>query len=155
MRSTRTSVPSSRSGLTLWSGWVVWRTGHRLGDAVSGHGPDADRIADGERDWTVPLATLLFAGGYAVLGALLTLAGDARTAPDGSRAVLVALTLAVLVGGPAIATGSGPHAGAHGHRRGDLRGSRPSRLPLRSRLWASPATRGTPRSLHDKADAVP
>ena len=94
-------------GLTLWSGWVVWRAAHRLGDAVSGHGPDADRIADGERDWTVPMATLLFAGGYAVLAGVLTAAGDAGTAPDGSRAVLGALAMAVLVGGPAIATGSG------------------------------------------------
>ncbi len=93
-------------GLTLLSAWALWRVGHRLGDAVSGHGPDADRIADGERDWTVPGATLLFAGGYAVTAALLAAAGDAA-APSGGRAVAGALLLAVLVGGPAVATGSG------------------------------------------------
>ncbi len=94
-------------GLTLLSAWAVWRVGHRLGDAVSGHGPDADRIADGERDWTVPGATLLFAVGYAVGAALLATAGDAATAPSDGRAVAGALLLAVLVGGPAVATGSG------------------------------------------------
>ncbi len=94
-------------GLTLLSAWMVWRAGLRLGDAVSGHGPDADRIADGERDWTVPGATLLFAAGYAVSAALLATAGDAATAPSGGRAVVGALLLAVLVGGPAVATGSG------------------------------------------------
>lgn len=94
-------------GLTLLSAWMVWRAGLRLGDAVSGHGPDADRIADGERDWTVPVATLLFAGGYAVAAAVLSTAGDPATAPSGGRAVAGAILLAALVGGPAVATGSG------------------------------------------------
>ena len=48
-----TAVPL---GLTALCAWAVWRIGHRVGDSVSGHGPDADRIADGERDWTVPVA---------------------------------------------------------------------------------------------------
>ena len=43
-------------GLTAISAWSMWRLGHRVGDAVSGHGPDADRISDGERDFTVPTA---------------------------------------------------------------------------------------------------
>ena len=47
-------------GITLACAWATWRIGHRLGDAISGHGPDAERIADGERDWTVPAAALLF-----------------------------------------------------------------------------------------------
>jgi hypothetical protein len=49
-----TAVPL---GLTLLAGFVVWRLGLRLGDSVSGHGPDADAIADGVRDWTVAAAS--------------------------------------------------------------------------------------------------
>ncbi len=95
-------------GLTLVCGWLVWKVGHRLGDAVSGHGPDADRIADGERDWTVPGATLLFATSYAVAtGLLVSLAGDADIAPGLGRAVLGALVLSLTVGGAAVATASG------------------------------------------------
>ena len=39
--------------------------GRRTGSATRspGHGPDADRIADGERDWTVPVAALVFTSG--------------------------------------------------------------------------------------------
>ena len=59
-----TAVPL---GLTLVCAWTVWRIAHRVGDAISGHGPDADRIADGERDWTVPTAAALFAAGYVVV----------------------------------------------------------------------------------------
>ena len=51
-------------GITLACAWATWRTAYRLGDSVSGHGPDADRIADGERDWTVPVAALVFTSGY-------------------------------------------------------------------------------------------
>lgn len=95
-------------GLTLFCGWVLWRVGHRVGDAVSGHGPDADRIADGERDWTVPGATLLLATAYAVTtGLLVALAGDAESAPGLGRAVLGALVLSLAVGGSAVAVGSG------------------------------------------------
>lgn len=95
-------------GLTLLCGWVVWRVGLRVGDSVSGHGPDADRLADGERDWTVPVATLLFALGYGLVVAVSSsLAGDPTTSPSTVRAVLCAVGLAVLVGGPAIALGSG------------------------------------------------
>ena len=57
-----TAVPL---GLTLLAAVVVWRLGLRLGDSVSGHGPDADAIADGVRDWTVASATGLFTPGYA------------------------------------------------------------------------------------------
>ena len=32
-------------GITLVCGWATWRIGHRLGDSISGHGPDAQRIA--------------------------------------------------------------------------------------------------------------
>lgn len=95
-------------GVTALCGWVIWRLGLRVGDSVSGHGPDADRIADGERDWTVPAATLLFAVGYvAVVWVTASLAGTPDTAPSTTRAVLWSLGLCLLVAGPAIAVGSG------------------------------------------------
>ena len=50
--------------LTALTGWVTWRSARRVGELVSGHGPDAERIADGERDWTVPGAVTLFTCGY-------------------------------------------------------------------------------------------
>ena len=66
-------------GITLACAWATWRTAHRLGDSVSGHGPDADRIADGERDWTVPVAALVFTSGYVATAVLTVHAGvDAR-----------------------------------------------------------------------------
>jgi hypothetical protein len=100
-----TAVPL---GLTVMCAWAVWRIGHRVGDSVSGHGPDADGIADGERDWTVPSAVALFAAGYvAVAVGTLALAGSAATAPSGARVVWWSLLMCVLVGGPAIAIGSG------------------------------------------------
>ena len=39
--------------LTLLCAWATWRVGLRVGDSISGHGPDANGLADGERDWTV------------------------------------------------------------------------------------------------------
>jgi len=95
-------------GITVVCGWSVWRIGHRLGDSISGHGPDAQRIADGERDWTVPAAALLYAAGYvAVAVVTATLATTAATAPDISRVVLWSVLLCGLLGAPAIAIGSG------------------------------------------------
>lgn len=94
-------------GLTLACWWACWRIGLRVGDSVSGHGPDADRIADGERDWTVPAATVLFALGYlAVLVVTLRLVGGDAVV-SGSRAVTWTLVLCLVVAGPAIAGGSG------------------------------------------------
>jgi hypothetical protein len=58
--------------LTMVCAWATWRVGLRVGDSVSGHGPNADAIADGERDWTVPAALALFTLGYALV-ALVTL----------------------------------------------------------------------------------
>jgi hypothetical protein len=95
-------------GITLMCAWAVWRTAHRLGDSVSGHGPDADRIADGERDWTVPAAALLFLVGYLVTAVVVgSVASSAVTRPDISHVVLWSVVLCGLVGAPAIATGSG------------------------------------------------
>jgi Family of unknown function (DUF6350) len=95
-------------GLTLVCAWATWRTAYRLGDSVSGHGPDADRIADGERDWTVPVAALVFTGGYLAVAVLAhTLASTSATAPDLVRVVLWVILLCGLLGAPAIAAGSG------------------------------------------------
>lgn len=95
-------------GVTLLVAWTLWRIGTRLGDSVSGHGPDADAIADGERDWTVPLASGLFAAGYVVVAALThTFAASADTDPDLARVVLWSLVLCLAVGGAGIAVGSG------------------------------------------------
>jgi len=95
-------------GITLICGWATWRLGHRLGDSISGHGPDATRIADGERDWTVPVAALLYAAGYVAVAAVTAaLASTSATAPDTSRVVLCAFLLCGVLGAPAIAIGSG------------------------------------------------
>lgn len=95
-------------GLTLLAAWAVWRIGLRIGDSVSGHGPDADAIADGERDWTVPVSASVFTAGYVVTAVLtLTLTATATTDPSGPRVVLWSLLLCGCVGAPAIAIGSG------------------------------------------------
>ena len=94
--------------LTMLAGWVTWRIAHRVGDSVSGHGPDADQISDGERDWTVPVASGLFALGYvAVVLVTLDLAGTPATAPSAPRAVGWALLVTLGCGGAGIAVGSG------------------------------------------------
>jgi len=99
-----TAMPLGFTALALWS---AWRVGHHVGDAVSAHGPDADRLADGERDWTVPVATACFTVGYLVV-ALLTLRLASGTAdPSTARVVGWSLLLSGVGGGLAIATGSG------------------------------------------------
>jgi hypothetical protein len=100
-----TAVPL---GLSLLAAWVTWRVAHRVGEAVSGHGPDADAISDGQRDWTVPAATLSFAGGYALTAVVTAVvAGTDATAPSGPRVVLWSVLLCLTLGAPAIAIGSG------------------------------------------------
>ena len=72
-------------GISLICAWSVWRIAHRVGDSVSGHGPDADAIADGVRDWTVPAATALFTAAYvAVAVGTLRVLGSRQ--PVGRRA---------------------------------------------------------------------
>lgn len=94
--------------LTLLCAVTVWRVAHRVGDAVSGHGPDADRLADGERDWTVATASLGFGAGYlAVVVAVSSLASTAATRPSTASALLWALGLVALIGVPALAVGTG------------------------------------------------
>jgi hypothetical protein len=95
-------------GLTALCAWVTWRFGIRVGESVSGHGPDADALSDGERDWTVAAATGLFAAAY-VLVAIVTgvLAGTTATQPALAPVLLWSLLLTVPLGGTAIAIGSG------------------------------------------------
>lgn len=100
-----TAVPL---GLTLLSAWVVWRTGLRLGEELATHGPDAEALADGDRDWTVPVAVGLLATGYVVVTTVAgVLAGSGGTNPSLGRATGVALLLTVGLGGTAVAIGSG------------------------------------------------
>lgn len=95
-------------GLTLLCAWSLLRIGHRVGDMVSGHGPDADRISDGERDLTVPAAVTLFTAAYVVVAIVTTtLAAGTDAAPDSSRVVLASTLLSLAVAAPAIAVGSG------------------------------------------------
>lgn len=95
-------------GLTLLAAWSSWRTGLRVGALVSGHGPDADGIEDGERDWTVPVAVALLAAGYAVVAVVTgVLAATPTSTPDTGAVVAWSLALAGGVGGAALAVGSG------------------------------------------------
>lgn len=95
-------------GLSALCAWVIWRVGHRVGDLVSGHGPDADGIADGQRDWTVPMAAAAFTVGYLVVAAVtLHLASSAATAPSLSRVVGFTVLLCAAFAVTGIATGAG------------------------------------------------
>ena len=95
-------------GLTALSVWSMWRLGHRVGDAISGHGPDADRISDGERDFTVPTAILTFFAGYGVVAVVTaTLAAGTTADPSVPRVLAWTIAMTALVAAPAIAVGSG------------------------------------------------
>jgi hypothetical protein len=100
-----TAVPL---GLTLLCVVVVWRLGLRLGDSVSGHGPDADAIADGVRDWTVASATAIFTVGYAAVAVVTErLAATPATSPSLFAVLVRAVLLCGVVGGVGVAIGSG------------------------------------------------
>jgi hypothetical protein len=95
-------------GITLICAWSVWRIAHRVGDSVSGHGPDADAIADGVRDWTVPAATALFTTAYvAVAVATLRALGADSSVGSGARVIVWSLLLCLVLGGVSIAVGAG------------------------------------------------
>ncbi len=95
-------------GITAVCAWVTWRLGYRVGDSVSGHGPDAEDISNGERDWTVPTAVALFTAAYVVLVAVTgVLAASEATAPSIPAAITGAALLAIVFGGAGIAVGSG------------------------------------------------
>lgn len=104
----RVAVTVVPLGLTLLAAWCTWRVGVRVGDAVSGHGPDADAIADGARDWTVPVAAGLLGTGYAVVAVVTaSLAATPRSTPSVPGVLAWTAGLVLLVGVPALATGSG------------------------------------------------
>jgi len=95
-------------GVTAIAVWSMWRLGHRVGDSVSGHGPDADRISDGERDLTVPTAIVTFVAGYAVVAVVVaTLAAGTTVDPSVPRVLAWTVVMTALVAAPAIAVGSG------------------------------------------------
>ena len=95
-------------GITVICAWAVWRIAHRVGDSVSGHGPDADAIADGVRDWTVPAATALFTAAYVAVAVVTLRVLSADSVPvSGTRVVVWSLLLCVVVGGASIAIGAG------------------------------------------------
>ncbi len=103
-----TPVTAAPLGLTLLAAVLAWRLGLRLGDSVSGHGPDADAIADGMRDWTVASATAVFTAGYAVVVVVTHhLSATPATAPSLTRTLLWTVLLCGALGGTAIAVGSG------------------------------------------------
>jgi hypothetical protein len=128
--------------LTLLAAWSTWRVGHRVGTAVSGHGPDADQISDGERDWTVPVAVTSFSVAYAaVVAVTASLAGTPQTGLDTGRAVGWSLLLTLVVGGTAIAVGSGRAAIWAAVLPANLRATAAScRAALRAVLLAALAT---------------
>jgi len=98
-------IPLGVTAITVWS---MWRLGHRVGDAVSSHGPDADRIFDGERDLTVPTAIALFFAGYAVVAVVVaTLAAGPSADPSLPHVLFWTLVMTAVVAAPAIAVGSG------------------------------------------------
>ncbi len=95
-------------GITLLAAWSVWSWAHRLGASVSGHGPDVDALGDGERDWTVAVATTVFTACYVTTAVVTcTLAATPETSPSTARVLLWSLALCLLLGLPAIATSSG------------------------------------------------
>ncbi|MGN0065062.1 MAG: DUF6350 family protein [Nocardioides sp.] len=103
-----TTVTIVPLGLTACVAWTVWRTASRVGEGVSSCGPDAHRLADGERDWTVPAATAWFVGTY-LLVALVTATVASATSVGVSlgRVAGWSLALGSVVALPAIAIGSG------------------------------------------------
>ncbi|QIX25853.1 hypothetical protein ncot_04010 [Nocardioides sp. JQ2195] len=95
-------------GLTLVCAVVVWRFGLRLGEQVAGHGPDAEALSDGDRDWTVPAAVGIFSASYVIVAVVtVVLSGTSQTAPSTNAVVLWSLALTVLIGGTGVAIGSG------------------------------------------------
>jgi hypothetical protein len=97
-----TAVPL---GLTVICAWVTWRFGLRVGESVAGHGPDAEALADGQRDVTVPVTAGLFTAAYVIVAVLVYVfaAGSQELGP----VILWSIALAGLVGGAAITVGSG------------------------------------------------
>ena len=95
-------------GLTAVCAWMCWRFGLRVGESVAGHGPDAEALANGERDLTVPVAAGLFTASYVIVAVLVAvLSGTAESQPGLGPVLLWSIGLSGLVGGTAITVGSG------------------------------------------------
>ncbi|MDT0201993.1 DUF6350 family protein [Nocardioides sp. AE5] len=95
-------------GLSLLCAFSAWRFGLRLGEQVAGHGPDALDLADGERDWTVPLALGPFAAAYVLIGVVTSvLVGVDVALPRAGAVLLWCVALSGGLGAVAIAVGSG------------------------------------------------
>jgi hypothetical protein len=95
-------------GITILCAWVLWRMGYRVGDSVSGHGPDAEGIVNGERDLIVPTATVVLTASYVVVTVFASvLSATSAAGPSPMAAIGGAMVLAVGFGGVGIAVGSG------------------------------------------------
>lgn len=95
-------------GLTLLVAYAVWRAGQRTGERLSGHGPDALALSDGERDLTVPAGATIFTVAYVLAGIVVAVvAGSVETQPSLGGVLLWCLVLAGCAGGAGIAVGSG------------------------------------------------
>ncbi len=93
--------------LTWLCAHVTWRAARRLGETISGFGPDAGGVHNGERDLTVPAAASAFLSAYAgVVVVVYRLAGAPAEASAG-RLLVGVLLMAAVLGGTAIAVGSG------------------------------------------------
>ena len=124
-----TTITAAPLLVTLGVAWSVWRSARRVGEAVSGHGPDALRISDGERDWTVPSATAVFTTTYLLLLVIVhRLAADVAD-PSLLRAAAFSLVMCLALGGTAVATGSAPPCGRRSCRSAC---DRPAASPPRS-----------------------
>lgn len=86
---------------------VIWQAGLRVGALVADHGPDADGIADGSRDFVVPTAGLLFAFGYTVVALIVDALASRNGAISASAALGAVIPAALFLGMPAIALDSG------------------------------------------------
>lgn len=108
LRVSDTTVTVVPLGLSLLAAWSVWRCAVGLGESVSDHGPDAEALADGDRDLTVPNATTTFSATYVLLTvAAAVLAADGGISPGVGPAVTGALLLSGVLGAAGIAVGSG------------------------------------------------
>lgn len=99
-----TAVPL---GLTLLCVLMIWRTSLRLGESLTSHGPDADDLADGVRDWTVHVALGVFVAAYLLVATLVSVLAAGANDPSLGAVLVWTLCLCAVACGPGIAIGSG------------------------------------------------
>lgn len=87
--------------------YVIWQTGLRVGGLVADHGPDADGVADGSRDFVVPTAALLYVLGYAVVALVVDALASRNGSVTASATLSAIIPMALFVALPAIALDSG------------------------------------------------